>query len=97
MFNTIERKRREKILEERILTQLIDQIQSAETPDEIQLSMRLFNQWLDMKKSKPRWIPSADTMIVVAANLIGILAIIHHEQVGVITSKALSFVVRGRV
>jgi hypothetical protein len=33
-----------------------------------------------------------NAMIAVAANLTGILMIIHHEHVNVITSKALSFV-----
>jgi hypothetical protein len=35
---------------------------------------------------------SPDTMVSVAANLVGIALIIKHEHVNVITSKALSFV-----
>ena len=40
---------------------------------------------------------SPDTALIVAANLLGIMLIISHERVNVITSKALGFVMRGRV
>lgn len=39
---------------------------------------------------------SRDTIATVAANLVGILLIIRHEDVNVITSKALGFVTRLR-
>jgi len=40
---------------------------------------------------------SPDTIALVAANLIGIVLILKHEKVDIITSKALGFVLRGRV
>ena len=40
---------------------------------------------------------SWDTILIVSGNLIGIFAILHHEDVNVITSKALGFVLKGRV
>lgn len=46
------------------------------------------------EKSK---VISPDTMLVVIANLIGIVLILKHENVDIITSKALGFVLRGRV
>jgi hypothetical protein len=39
-----------------------------------------------------RWRPSPDVVLTVAANLIGIVIIIKHEEVNVISSKALGFV-----
>lgn len=39
---------------------------------------------------------SPDTMLMVTANLVGILAILGHEHVGPVTSKALSFVIKTR-
>jgi hypothetical protein len=39
---------------------------------------------------------SPDVALTVAANLAGIILIIHHEQVGVIASKALGFVIKAR-
>jgi hypothetical protein len=47
------------------------------------------------KKSKLRVSP--DTMVVVAGNLAGILLILLHEKLHVISTKALNFVIRGRV
>ena len=40
---------------------------------------------------------SPDTMAIVIGNLIGIVLILKHEKVDIITSKALGFVLRGRV
>jgi hypothetical protein len=48
-----------------------------------------------MDKQKPSSV-SKDTALTVAANLIGIFLIIKHENVNVITSKALNFVIRPR-
>jgi hypothetical protein len=41
-------------------------------------------------------IVSKDALLNVGANLLGIFMIIKHEHVNVITSKALSFVIRPR-
>lgn len=40
------------------------------------------------------WRPSADTVALVAGNLLGILAILTFEKANVITSKSLSFVLK---
>jgi hypothetical protein len=39
---------------------------------------------------------SRDTILTVSANLIGIILILHYEQMHVMTSKALSFVMKAR-
>ena len=39
---------------------------------------------------------SPDALLAAAVNLAGILAILHHERVNVITSKALGFVMKLR-
>lgn len=41
-----------------------------------------------------RWRPSPDVALTVAANILGIVMIIKHEDVNVITSKAIGFVVK---
>lgn len=46
------------------------------------------------KETEPSNRPSADTLALIAANLAGILIIIGHERANVITTKALSFLVR---
>lgn len=39
---------------------------------------------------------SPDTLAIVAGNLLGIALIVGHERVGVVTSKALGFVLKAR-
>lgn len=39
---------------------------------------------------------SPDTIVTVGANVLGIILILHYEQVHVLTSKALQFVIRAR-
>lgn len=40
---------------------------------------------------------SADTMALIAGNLLGLSLILGYERIGIITSKAINFVLRGRV
>jgi hypothetical protein len=40
---------------------------------------------------------SPNNALLVAANVFGILAIIHHEQVGPITSKAIGFIIKPKL
>ena len=47
--------------------------------------------------SKNKSTMDLNTILVVTGNLVGILMIIYHEQTGVVTSKALGFVLKGRV
>lgn len=47
-----------------------------------------------LREKKKRVSP--DTWAVVGGNLLGILAIVGHERANVITSKALSFVLKSR-
>ena len=46
---------------------------------------------------KTDWKISPDTVLIVGGNLLGIILILKHEQLDIITSKAIGFVLRGRV
>lgn len=46
---------------------------------------------------KPSWKFTPDTLLVVGGNLIGILLILNFEKMDIIRSKALGFVLKGRV
>lgn len=48
------------------------------------------------EKKEKKWNVSPDTMAVVAGNLLGIILILKHEELNVITSKAMNFVIKGR-
>ena len=55
------------------------------------------SQKLEFEKEKNRsWRPSPDAIVTGAASILGIVAILHYEKLGVITSKALSFVGKAR-
>lgn len=47
------------------------------------------------EQEKPQRV-SPDTLVLAAVNLVGIVLIIRHENINVITSKALSFVQKPR-
>lgn len=47
--------------------------------------------------SKGEWKISPDTVLVVAGNLLGILLILTYEKADIITSKAINFILKGRV
>lgn len=50
---------------------------------------------LEFEKEKNNsWRPSTDAIVGAAASIIGIVAILHYEKLGVVTSKALAFVGR---
>jgi hypothetical protein len=49
----------------------------------------------DLKGEKPEHVKK-DTMAIIGGNLLGILMILKYERVDVITSKALSFVIRAQ-
>lgn len=61
--------------------------------------------WNDLNKRyqtynemlQPSWKISPDTLAVVLCNLVGILLILNHEKIDIVTSKALGFVMKGRV
>lgn len=78
---------------EHILAMLpITQPDSQEYAKLLTSAERLYGM-LDRPKSTPI---SRETLVTVGANLLGILLIIKHEDVNVITSKALGFVIRTR-
>jgi len=43
------------------------------------------------------WKISPDTLLIVGANLLGILLILNYERLDIISTKALGFVIKGRV
>ena len=90
----IEQKQYQRLLEEE-LERAISCLKTALTDSDEYAKMlstveRLYRM-LDEEKEISRPV-SKDTLANISANLLGILMIIKHESVNVITSKALSFV-----
>ena len=48
------------------------------------------------RAQKAHDVPSVDTLIMVGANILGILVVLHYEQAHIVTSKAMSFILKGR-
>lgn len=77
--------------------------------EEFERAKKLFNEsvdhWEVLKKAlveydklaESKWKISPDTLLVVAGNLVGILLILNFEKMDIIRSKAISFVLKGRL
>lgn len=62
--------------------------------DQYAARMDEINKLYKLKEQTASKPVSKDTLILVAGNLIGIFAILYHEQAHVITTKALGFVIK---
>lgn len=69
---------------------------SAETEQYSKMADQLLKLYEAKSHERQRQV-SADTLAVIAGNLIGIGLILNFEKLDIITSKALGFVLRGRV
>lgn len=68
---------------------------SDEYHDRLESIERLSKLRDESRKSQRQVSP--DTVLVVSGNLLGIVLILMHEKLHVISTKALNFVIRGRV
>jgi hypothetical protein len=66
-------------------------VDAAEYPTILRHLERLY----EMKGHKPDRVKK-DTMALIAGNLAGIMLILKHEKLDIITSKALNFVIKAR-
>lgn len=74
---------------------LIRWLDRAESSEDLEMATEAGNRWQENKAKA--WRISPDTIAVVAGNLAGILLILNFEKLGNVTSKALGFVLKGRV
>lgn len=84
------------LLEGEIVQQLKVLRSQTTGTDEFEKALRSVERLHDMI-GKPSSPVSKDTLASVGANLLGIIMIIKHESLNVITSKAMSFVIRPRI
>lgn len=75
---------------------LIEMSNQSATSDEYGTMLDRVKVLHKMKEEERPSRVSPDTMVLAATNLIGIALIIRHEQFNVVTSKALSFVLKPR-
>ena len=90
-------KKEKTMLEKEIEAILLDMKDMDLNSDEYEVALNHLSQLYEIKMKEKKWNVSPDTMAVVVANLLGIILILKHEEMNIITSKALSFVMKGRV
>jgi hypothetical protein len=94
VFNSTEMSKSQRMIEselERTIVNLKAEMVNSEEYKKTLSTVEKLHAMMDKQRSSS---VSKDTVLVVVANLVGILLIIKHENVNVITSKALSFVMR---
>lgn len=67
---------------------------TSETEEYADMLKKLERLYKLKEQDTPKPMISPEVALTVAANLFGILAILHYEKVNVVTSKALSFVLK---
>lgn len=85
-------KKRIKEEQEKIFTKMSDPDITLEEWDTLNEKYRVYSEMV-----KPNWKFTPDTLLVVGGNLLGILMILNFERLDIVRSKALSFVLKGRV
>lgn len=90
-------KKEKTMLEKEIEAVLLDMKDMYVDSDEYEVALNHLSTLHEINNSKKKkWNVSPDTMAVVAGNLLGIILILKHEELNVITSKAMNFVIKGR-
>ena len=89
-------KKEKTMLEKEIEAILLDMKDMDLDSDKYKLALNYLSILYEIKSTEKRWNVSPDTMAVVVANLLGIILILKHEELNVITSKAMNFVLKGR-
>lgn len=89
-------KKEKTMLEEEIDAVLLSMKDMYVDSDEYEVALNHLSKLHEMNSKEKKWNVSPDTMAVVAGNLLGIMLILKHEELNIITSKAMGFVIKGR-
>lgn len=97
MFNLITKKDKRTNLEKEIDAVL--NVMSTWAPDSTEYTAMTDNleKLYKAKANERSSTISPDTIAIIAGNLLGLALILGYEKTGSITSKALGFIIRGRV
>ncbi len=97
MFNSKEKPKHQRLLEselDRALTRLRAEMPNSE---DYQKMLKVVERLHEMMAEEKPNVVSKDTLFSVGGNLLGIILILKHERLNVITTKALGFVIRTRM
>ena len=77
---------------------IIDQMKGmAVSSEEYRAALDNLEQMYKVKQIEKTNGVSKDTVAIIAGNLLGILLILNYEKLDVVSTKALGFVIKGRV
>lgn len=96
MFNAKEKPKHQRALEselDRVLIRLKTEMPNSEDYTKTLSLVERLHEMLDEENPD---VVSKNTLLIVGGNLLGIIMILKHENLNVITSKALGFVIRAR-
>lgn len=85
-------KRRIREEQEKCFTKMSEPDIKKEEWDKLNEKYKAYSEML-----KASWELKPDTVLVVAGNLIGILLILNFERLDIVRSKAVGFILKGRV
>ena len=83
---------------EKAIDSLLEEMKKVE-PDSVEYTTMAtnLNKLYEAQSKKKEHVVSPDTVAIVVGNIIGIVLILQYEKINVVASKALGFVLRGRV
>ena len=96
MFNSREKPKHQRMLESELDRALIRLKTEMLTTEDYTTMLSLVERLHKMLDEENPDVVNKNTLLVVGGNLLGIILILKHEYLNVITSKALSFVIRAR-
>ena len=85
-------KRRIKAEQKKVFEEMSAEGISQKDWDDLNKKYKAYTEML-----KPAWKVTPDTLVVAGTNLAGILLILNFEKFDLVRSKAMSFVLQGRV
>lgn len=97
MLGIFTKKDKRTDLEKEIHSVLCNMSTYSPTDNEYIEMVEILERLYKLKEKEPKTKVSPDTIAIIAGNLLGIALILGYEKTNVLTSKALGFVVRGRV
>jgi hypothetical protein len=79
------------------ISRVVNKLQDQEVDsDEYEVLLKRLEKLQKIRQEEMADYPSTDALLSAATNLIGIILILRHENLNVITSKAIGFVQRTR-
>lgn len=96
MFNTLT-KPQGPTLQEQIDTTLLEMKSHSSDSDEFDTLLNQLERLYKLQTTEKSDKVSKDTLLIVGGNLLGIMMILNFERLNVVTSKALSFVLKSKI